>query len=441
MAWIVFLSFQSNDIIFSDWVTLLTLCLAPLIAHIAAGVPPPIYLHSNRPSWHDRICHYNPTSILWRYLAIADRRLRAKSWNTLDLAATNAIFWDGHKWDGSEDMIQRSRDFCIRGPSHHHIDPLSMSTIVTLVVTLQGVQALYSLVHGTQGLYAYTVALNTIFFPLATLGLLRLPAALWLTTDYAYRHNEDWESDTPEMGLHPNLGVRSNSALVRPTTNSLDAPIVPNRFRSHRGWLSIAVRGFYLIMITGLLVLCIYMLTAPVGTGDAEFSATNLTLNLTFLFFLAFSTGTIGAYILLGRCKTTIIPCITATWYKIYTGILFAAMFTVFIIACLETRRTPCGRFTTYPKTIANDWGVCGESTYAEIAAEHDTTSSLPVSRTNGTQLSYAAIYFNSTYGIAMNAGEDEIVVIAIDGWCKIDSEITLADISMFKPTNFSLTA
>ncbi|KAJ4297695.1 hypothetical protein N0V90_005590 [Kalmusia sp. IMI 367209] len=33
--------YQSNDIDFGDWITLLTLGLAPIIAHLVAGVPEP----------------------------------------------------------------------------------------------------------------------------------------------------------------------------------------------------------------------------------------------------------------------------------------------------------------------------------------------------------------------------------------------------------------
>jgi hypothetical protein len=35
------LDYQSGDNNFADWITLLTLCLAPVIAHLVAGVPEP----------------------------------------------------------------------------------------------------------------------------------------------------------------------------------------------------------------------------------------------------------------------------------------------------------------------------------------------------------------------------------------------------------------
>lgn len=72
--------YQSYNIPFDEWITLFTLSLAPLLPHIAAGVPLPSLLIDNkkaRPSWHDKICLYKPTSIRWRYTAITDRRIRA----------------------------------------------------------------------------------------------------------------------------------------------------------------------------------------------------------------------------------------------------------------------------------------------------------------------------------------------------------------------------
>src|SRR3569833_1136846 len=50
------ISYQSGNITFPEWISLFTLCLAPLIAHIVAGAPRPSYLCQTRPKCHDRIC-------------------------------------------------------------------------------------------------------------------------------------------------------------------------------------------------------------------------------------------------------------------------------------------------------------------------------------------------------------------------------------------------
>lgn len=55
----------------------------PLATHIVFGLPEPVILrskeeeHHSPPSWSDRLTHFNPVSILWRYYSIADRRFRA----------------------------------------------------------------------------------------------------------------------------------------------------------------------------------------------------------------------------------------------------------------------------------------------------------------------------------------------------------------------------
>lgn len=83
-------TYQSRDISFSNWISLFTLCLTPLVIHLTSGAPSASYLVNNRPRWHDRICHYNPISIMWWYLAIVDRCIRAIEWNAIDMATSNA---------------------------------------------------------------------------------------------------------------------------------------------------------------------------------------------------------------------------------------------------------------------------------------------------------------------------------------------------------------
>src|ERR1700761_5036502 len=93
------------------------------------------------------MCHFNPASILWRYFVILDRRVRCFQWTAADMAASNAVFWTGNSWDGSEEMMNRSRKFCTRLPNHNRINFLSASAAKTLIVTLQGVQVTYSILY------------------------------------------------------------------------------------------------------------------------------------------------------------------------------------------------------------------------------------------------------------------------------------------------------
>src|SRR5436190_15830347 len=73
-----------------EWLNMITLCLAPLATHIIFGVGKHVVLSGQHPRWTDKLPHFNPVSILWRYFAIADRRLRAKCWDRADMAGCNA---------------------------------------------------------------------------------------------------------------------------------------------------------------------------------------------------------------------------------------------------------------------------------------------------------------------------------------------------------------
>lgn len=185
----------------SEWISSLTLCLAPLIVHIISGVTEPVYLSTTRPLWHDRIVHFNPTSIIWRYFAITDRRARAKLWTAYGMSASSALFWTDKGWDGVEHMIQDSVPFSVLQPSQSHTAFFSTSTLKSCTISLQGVQALYLLAgtisSGTVRDF-YVPSVVSLFLPLAILGLLRLPAAFWLTEETSYRNCDELLDNAPQ---------------------------------------------------------------------------------------------------------------------------------------------------------------------------------------------------------------------------------------------------
>lgn len=129
----------------SDVISLFTLGLAPLIVHIISGVPSPSYLDNRRPRWHDQIVLCNPISILWRYAAIINRRIRFEAWNNIEIAATNALFWTPQGWDGTESMIQRCLPYATHLPHKARVDFVSLEMVKNVVVFLQGVQAAVAL--------------------------------------------------------------------------------------------------------------------------------------------------------------------------------------------------------------------------------------------------------------------------------------------------------
>jgi len=361
---VVLFNHQSQEIHFNEWIELITLCLAPLIAHIIAGVPSPTFLNPKRPRWHERMGLFNPTSIIWRYFAIFDRRIRAKSWNALDMAASNAVFWANKGWDGSEEMIRNSREYCLRQPARTHIDFFSGTAAKTLIVTLQGFQAIYTLLLGItspkSNKYANLMAFSYIFVPLAIFGLLRLPVAFWLAEDYSFANFDTREtSDTSIESLQENEQKRAIASETEYSTTSLlglDSVAEEDSFHSANSWRGIAVRAFFLALLTPLWGITLYYLSPSNGR---VYTTTTLLINL---FYLTFLTGTILILLIYFSCgvsRTTIIPCVISVWYKVYTGFLLAFIVVIMIIAGLETRKTPCGTYTTY--SSHSDRHLCPE--------------------------------------------------------------------------------
>src|SRR6202034_4721790 len=70
----------------SQWFTMFTLCLAPLVSHLALGLPRTVIMSpepaedseprpSSKPSdlyphWSERIALFNPVTLVWRYYGI-----------------------------------------------------------------------------------------------------------------------------------------------------------------------------------------------------------------------------------------------------------------------------------------------------------------------------------------------------------------------------------
>ncbi|KAH8881135.1 hypothetical protein GQ53DRAFT_888841 [Thozetella sp. PMI_491] len=346
---------QSSNINFSEWVSLFTLCLAPLIVHVLAGAPEPSYLCKRRPKWHDRICHYNPTSIFWRYSAVTDRRIRAKQWNRIDMATSNALLWTDRGWDGSEEIALLCMDQCVHLPETSSIGLLSREMATTWVVTLQGAQAVYLVIGGYIGgstgapetdTFIRAMALDTIFFPIAAVGLVRLCAARWLTQDFLF------------TAADPNKSISS------PRRDSLDSLLESptqlaegeNRFRS-ASWASTTFRALLLMVILGLWTISVLYLCVLYFVTHVGFTMTSFLTTWLYLVVMTTTVATFSYYFVRGN-KSTIIPCIGSTWYKGYTLTLASLALIVIIVAAIETRRTPCGKYTS-DSGLRSDFTAC----------------------------------------------------------------------------------
>ena len=344
----VLLTYQSQGIPFTQWIELFTVCLAPLVTHVAAGAPSPTIINklkSESPSWTSRLTHFNPISIIWRYNAIADRRVRARSWDELDMAACNAVFWNGEQrqWDGSEEIMVKSRRWITKTPDESHIPIVSQSTLITLASTLQGAQAI-ALILGVliPNWTRLQEGLPYLFVPLSVLSLLRVPAAPWLTNEHGY------------------LNCEETTGEVIPTEKKLgglprEKESVNDRLLAPRSWQGIAYRIWWVFsawLIMGTSAVVTSHLWWKIGPGPRIIYKSTSATMFTIMYFVFTATGPliITAYVILGQTRSTIIPCIHSAWYKVYTLVLMTLALTTTILAAIETRINHNGAVTTYPE-------------------------------------------------------------------------------------------
>ncbi|KAK5637215.1 hypothetical protein RRF57_012927 [Xylaria bambusicola] len=354
------LTFHSHTLSFSDWISLITLALAPLIAHLLAGAPQPSYLVRSRPKWHDYLVHYNPTSILWRYAAIADRRIRALDWNRQDFAATNALFWTTHGWDGSQEMVELSVPYRLRLPDHSRASLFSTDMVKTAVLALQGLQAFYVLVGTFFGVHDFSanLAADTTFGPLAILGFMRLVAASWLTSDYmfTFRHTllpEDSDHHPPDQKT-------SFDSLLEANHNPVAAQ-QPDRFRLPSFLPSRVFRVGYTIALLGVWAIVI-LLSFPICWSGYPckngfvYAASSLLQIVFYLVAITTSVVLCVYYFVRERnaVTSTVIPCISATWYKVHSIALAAMACMLLILSVAETRKTPCGKYSKLPRPVGD---------------------------------------------------------------------------------------
>lgn len=355
------LHWGSRGIWLSDWISLFTLGLAPLVAHIIAGSTSPSYLVANRPRWHDRVCFLIPATILWRYAAITDRRIRSEVWTEVDMAASNAIFWTEEGWDGSEAMMSRCLDHAVFLPDKPTARLLSKATLNNLIAFAQGVQMLFVIIGNFTSTGTYTVmdCVNGIFIPIGILGALRLCAAPWLTDDYLFRRAD---TDTVKLDNPSNLeslsrrGIRSwsiDSLIDENHSDDIGSSITfvtrPLPLRNQRRWASRLFRLFYLIPIAGCFVVDFLFITPWVGIFGwvGIWSTTSWTLGMYYLVHLVPTLGLFTFYFSRGPIQSTIIPCISSWWYKIYSIFIIAFTVVLIIIASIETNETVCGKYTS----------------------------------------------------------------------------------------------
>jgi len=356
------LQYNSQCITFPEWVSLFTLCFAPLVAHVVSGIPQISYLAQNRPKWYDYLCHYNPTSILWRYAAITDRRIRATRWSCESLAASNAILWTGKGWDGGEDMIIAADPYCLQYPESTHVRLFSVTVLKTMITTLQGISTAYSLIARLAGIrvinFYWGLGLDQVFMPLAVLGLLRLFPAAWLTEDFTYASVPEKSSKSFRSSSLSQAMLELNSSHDSLDPFLMAPPHLGVRFKSPRSSRpSMVFRILYILILGGLLALSLLHISP---TPENSFTPTSFVTGLFYSVLLTISIALYTYYFFHSQTTTTLLPCISTTWYRIYTLLVIVWMIVIVVIASIETNKSPGGSYTSY---IIVDAVRCSQNT------------------------------------------------------------------------------
>jgi len=135
----------------------------------------------------------------------------------------------------------------------------------------------------------------------------------------------------------------------------LDEPVAI-RFCPANGVYGISLRIFQLIPFLALIgTLLYFMLPQRV---ESWLSVTDFVTNFFYLFLLVATSLVFIVYFIRGESTTTVIPCLTSTWYKAYTGSIILIIVVMIIIAAIETRKTQCGDYTSYPPRLLGAFWV-----------------------------------------------------------------------------------
>jgi hypothetical protein len=359
---IIYFRYQSRSIPFDQWISMFTVCLAPLVTHVVFGFAEPVLLSDRLPRWTDRLAQFNPITIIWRWYSIVYRRIRAKNWDRADMAASNAIFWNGYRWDGSEEMMNRSRDWVTKLPEKTHVSLISSSTLATITMTLQGAGAVVRILQiRTSDWRAPGLALPSIFYPIAVLSFARLPASIWLSSEYGYMlqgvSSTINSTSSPEVKTDPHeppcdIYCPAESVIWDMTSASSNAHCLSSKSRLG----SSGTMGARLCTVCGVLFsllgcgACAYY--SVVAAGPKPFviitSASSLAVRM-FYFVLSVSGLFVFVfYILKGQAGSTVVPCMNAMWYKCLNGLIISLALAAFVLAALETTISPTGEAVTY---------------------------------------------------------------------------------------------
>lgn len=357
---------QSQGIKLNEWFAQFTQCLAPWVAHVLVGVPAIVNLTDKPIPWHRHIPLYNPLSIYWRYLIICDRRLRCRDWNSGRMATTCTMFWDGSRWSSTELETDQHLPRLVRPPPYSRTPIFSVPMLGTLVVVLQGSQALYEVFQvGTSG-FVLTQGVAGVFLPIAISSLFRLAPSFWITNDFAFRDGRggsDWGgSGAPTLAVElTSLPTRatdtSTSNGIQPTAENM-ANHNPPPFERQTHPKAIALRAVVVAMNMAIFVGQILHIPQGFTLGYWQ-SASGVGLHFLYHSLMGAIILLFPYYLYRKRADDAAIACMNARWYTIWTIVWYLGAATVITINAVEMRRTFCGAYTTYLPSAGLDTQLC----------------------------------------------------------------------------------
>lgn len=204
------------------------------------------------------------------------------------------------------------------------------------------------------GTYTVMDCVNGLFIPIGILGALRLCAAPWLSDDFLFRKPDIFKLNnvSPFENHAPKDSRRwSIDSLIdeySPEAMARNHPDITTP-RAERMWASRLFRAFYLLPIMGCFVIDFLFITPWVGTFGwvGIWTTTSWTLGLYYLAHLLPTLAIFTFYLSRGPIQSTMIPCISSWWYKIYSMFIVAFTVVLIIIASIETNETVCGKYTS----------------------------------------------------------------------------------------------
>jgi hypothetical protein len=97
-------------------------------------------------------------------------------------------------------------------------------------------------------------------------------------------------------------------------------------------------------------------------------------------------------------------------------------MLILIIIAALNTRRTPCGRYTTFSPGNDAYSALCGSSTYVVVEEAKSLGVDMPYQNGSAAGVNLAIPLVPYSYGLATVVESGLIAVQGFDGWCEVIS-------------------